>query len=496
MIDQSPLIVFPDTNVLIQGRALKDQPWGELGRDDIDVVLCGPVIRELDRLKNRPGRVGKVARSVSTNVRELMATTARGELLRESGPRVMLRLAPGAPNQAKMREEIDLTHDDQAIINQALASFDRGDDVVLLTDDNFAAMTAEHFGLSVRMLPAHWLKEPEADDSVKELARKDAEIARLKAAEPMLQLRFTDQAGTQIERLDVTMKRYLPVPFDKVDGLVERVTALAPMAKLTPTQLKEAPKPRRPGEGFDISSIAYPDDSLMPLTQTAIDKYEDDYRKWVSGVRSKIAGLHAEWNHRRDWPQAVFCVQNTGSRPAADVLVEMDASGSFKLSGLGKDNSERGDKGARWLELAFPPEPPRRKSRAEILMATGVFDRDPLASLSLAPVLPSMANLRRDDDAFYWRDGKSDAVSTMALECRTWRHGREEEDFSFCIWADDSADVRGLIVGRISASNIRKPLDKHLPLRIEFEDRECLPLAETLVDDFERRLAQSSRIRK
>jgi hypothetical protein len=496
MNDRAPLIVFPDTNVLIQGRALKDQPWGELGEDDIDVVLSGPVIRELDRLKNRPGRVGKVARSVSTKVRELMATTVRAELLRESKPRVLLRLASGPPNQAKVREEIDLSHDDQAIINQALASLDGGDDVVLLTDDNFAAMTAEHFGLPVKMLPAHWLKEPEASDSTKELARKDAEIARLKAAEPMLQLRFVDQSGNQIERLDVTMKRYLPVSSDDVDRLMERVTGLAPMAELTPTQLKRAPEPRSTGKGFDVSSIAYPADGMMPLTRTAIDEYEDDYRKWVSGVRSKIAGFHADWNRRRDWPQAVFCAQNTGSRPAADVLVEIDASGSFKLSGLGKVDSESGGKGARWLELALPPDSPRRKSRAEILMGAGIFDHDSFASRPIAPILPSMASLRRDDDAFYWRDGKSDAVSTMALECKTWRHGREEEDFSFRIWADDGSEVRGLIVGRISASNIREPLDKHLPLRIKFEDRECLPLAETLVDDFERRHAQISRMRK
>jgi hypothetical protein len=496
MADPSPLIVFPDTNVLIQGRTLKDQPWEELGRDHIDVILSGPVIRELDRLKNRPGRVGKVARSVSTRVRELMASAARAELLREHGPRVMLRLAAGAPNQGKVREEIDLSHDDQAIINQALASLDAGAEVVLLTDDNFAAMTAEHFGLPVRMLPAHWLKEPEADDSAKELARKDAEITRLKAAEPMLALRFVDQSGTQIDRLEVTMKRYLPVSSDDVDRLVKRVIALAPMAELTPTQLKKAPEPRSPGEGFDISSIAYPDDGMMPLTRMTIDKYEDDYRKWVSGVRSKIAGFHAEWNRRRDWPQAVFGVRNTGTRPASDVLVEVAASGNFKLSGPGKVNDERGDKGARWLELALPPEPPRRKSRGEILMASGIFDHDPLAHMPRAPFFPTAANTRRDDDAFYWREGRSEAVSTMALECKTWRHGREEEEFPFRIWADDSADVRGLIVGRISGSNIREPLDKHLPLRITFEDRECLSMAETLVEDFERRLARNSRIRR
>ena len=493
MTEQSSLIVFPDTNVLIQGRTLKDQPWGELDRDNIDVMLSGPVIRELDRLKNRPGRVGKVARSVRTKVRELMATAARAELLREAEPRVMLRLAPGVPNQAKAREEIDLSHDDQAIINQALVTSDSGADVVLLTDDNFAAMTAEHFGLPVRMLPAHWLKEPEADDSVKELARKDAEIARLKTAEPLLQLRFVDQSGTQIDRLDVTMQRYLPVPSDDVDRLVERVTALAPMAELTPTQLKKAPEPRSTGKGFDISSIAFPDDGMVPLTQMAIDEYRDGYREWVADVRSKIAGFHIEWNRGRDWPHAIFCVQNTGSRPASDVLVEIAASGNFKLSGPEKNGRDRSDKPANRLKLPFPPDPPRRKFRAELLRAVGFLDRDPFAIPSHAPFFPAAANLRRDDDGFYWRDGRSDPVSTMALECKTWRHGREEEDFPFRIWADHSADLRGLIVGKISAGNIRKPIEKHLPLRLTFEGRDCLPLAEELVDDFERRLGQQDK---
>lgn len=492
MADQSPLLVFPDTNVLIQGRALKEQPWGELGRDTIDIMLSGPVIRELDRLKNRPGRVGKAARSMSTKVRELMSFTDRAEVLREAAPQVTLRLAPGTPNQAKARKEIDLTHDDQAIINQALASLDAGADVVILTDDNFAAMTAEHFGLPVRMLPGHWLKEPEPDDSAKELARKDDEIARLKMAEPMLQLRFVDQSGSQIDRLEVTMKRYHPVLSADVDRLVERVMALAPMATLTPTPVPAA-QPRITAKGLDISSIAYPADGKMPLTQRGIDKYQEEYREWVEGVRSKIAGFHVEWNRGREWPQAIFYVQNTGSRPASDVLVEIAASGSFGLSGERKIDPDPRRKSANWLALPFPPEPPRRKSSTELLMASSLFDRDPFANLPSAPIFPTAASLRRNDDTFYWRDGKSDPVSTMALECKSFRHGREEEDFSFTVWAKDCADVRGLIVGRVSASNIREPFEKHLPLRIRFEDCECLDLAETLVEDFGRRLASRAK---
>ena len=38
MSDLPPLIIFPDTNVLVQGRALHDLPWSELGAGPIDIV--------------------------------------------------------------------------------------------------------------------------------------------------------------------------------------------------------------------------------------------------------------------------------------------------------------------------------------------------------------------------------------------------------------------------------------------------------------------------
>ena len=488
MNDRSTLTIFPDTNVLVQGRGLKDQPWKELGRDEIEVILCGPVIRELDRLKTRPGRVGKVARAISTKVRELMRTADRSELICEADPRVVLRLAQGMPNQAAVREGIDLSHDDQAIINQALASLDAGADVALLTDDNFAAMTAEHFGLPVQLLPTHWLKEPEPDDSAKEIARRDAEIARLKSAEPALELRFVDRSDAPIERLEVTMRRYQPVAPTDVDRLVERVTALAPMVEVVVDPGKVAPPSPGTGRGFDIASIAYSPLGKLPVTKADIEKYEGEYRSWLAGVRSKIAGFHVEWNRRREWPEAILYASNKGSRPAEDVLVEISASGAFQLSGPRTANDKPHAKQADWLQLTLPPVPPKPKSRSELLLASGLLPHDPLPVLPRAH-FPAVGELRRNDDEFYWRDGKSDPTVTIALECKSWRHSRGEEDFPFQVWADDRTEVRGLIAGRISASNIREPMEKHLPLRIGFEDYDCLTMATTLVDDFEQRLA-------
>jgi hypothetical protein len=489
MSDPSPLILFPDTNVFIQGRALKDQPWGEFGRDAINVILCGPVIRELDRLKQKSGRVGRVARAISTKVRELMSAEGRAEVLREADPRVVLSLAPAGPNPAAVREGIDLSHDDQAIINQALTRLDSGADVALLTDDNFAAMTAEHFGLPVRLLAPHWLKEPETDDREKELAKKDVEIARLKAAEPRIQLRFADPSGASIDRLEATMDRFRSVPPQEVQRLVERVSTLAPMADIQPTKAATVAQPRSTGKGFDISSIAYPALGMLPVTQNDIDTYQEEHRGWLAKVRSMLAHIHDELNDQREWPQAIFYACNDGSRPAVDVLVELEASGRFAVSGVPRgDREKRTERSRDGFVLPLPPRPPRPKSHAEIFAGASIFDGDPF--LPHIPYIPSASELRRNDDEFYWREGKSEAVKTMSLECKTWRHGREEEDFPLRIWASDDADIRGLIVGRVSAHNIGAPIEKHLPLRIGFEDRDCLAIATGLVDDFERRIAR------
>lgn len=78
------------------------------------------------------------------------------------------------------------------------------------TDDIFAAMTAEDFGLPVRMPPAHWLKPGEGDETAKGINRLQTENARLTSAQPMP--RFVDEHNQPLNRLDATIKRYPPVP--------------------------------------------------------------------------------------------------------------------------------------------------------------------------------------------------------------------------------------------------------------------------------------------
>lgn len=286
----SCLFVYPDTNVLIQGLPLQDVPWIELGRVEIEVVICGPVIRELDRSRTSPA-------------------------------------GPG----------LDLSHDDQAIINQALARLEAGDDVILLTDDTFAAMTAEDFSPPVRMLPVHWLRPPEGDETTKEVSRLQSEKARLKATQPVPKLRFVDEHEVPIDRLEFVTKRYWPVADHEIERLMKRVLAAAPMADLSlAAAAARDPDHLEPATGPSFIASAMREvmkDQMQPITKVDIDAYAKAYREWTAAVWAKLVGFGDEWNRRRDWPRIKLLAVNAGNCPAEDMLIEIEASGAFQVSG-------------------------------------------------------------------------------------------------------------------------------------------------------------------
>lgn len=484
------IFVFPDTNVLIQGLPLKDFPWGELGHADIEIVICGPVIRELDRLKNKPGRVGKVARAMNAVVRALMSAPDRIDVLRTADPLVRCRLSRDAAGGGAVRPELDLSHDDQAIINQALARLDAGDDVLLLTDDTFAAMTAEDFGLPAMMLPAHWLKPAEGDEAAKEVARLRAENAQLMAAQPVPKLRYVDERDKPIDRLEVVMKRYPPVSDHEIERLMARVVAAVPIADLSlAAATRRDPDFLEPPTGPSLIASAMREvmkEHMQPVTKADIEGYAKAYQTWRSAVRAKLVGFADEWNHSRDWPRVKLLAINAGTRPANNMLVELEASGAFQVSGCRKDDDETGDpsKPSMSLSLPEPPDPPRARHRMAEFLNYLAERKMPLIR-QLASI-GSLSN-RRQDDAFYWRKGERSPVDTLALECRTWRHGRDEKPFGFRIWSDDVEDVSGLVTARVSADNLSKPVEARLPVRIRFQDGDSLRLVEQLVELFERR---------
>lgn len=132
----------------------------------------------------------------------------------------------------------------------------------------------------------------------------------------------------------------------------------------------------------------------------------------------------------------------------------------------------------------MPPAPPVRQTAASLLlgdnshllMGDSVRSFDPLSGLSRA----------RDADAFYWRTGRGKPTTRIELDCANWRHAREEEDFPFVIRGKDEGQIRGIVIGRLSAGNVATPVEARLLVRISFETRAVEPIAETMVAEFER----------
>ncbi len=160
-------------------------------------------------------------------------------------------------------------------------------------------------------------------------------------------------------------------------------------------------------------------------------------------------------------------------------------SGAFQVSGY-RENNDQIDAPSKpriTLSLPEPPEPPRAKDpMTEFLRSFA--EREMPAIRQFAPI--GSLNNRRRDDAFYWREGKRSPVDTLALECKTWRHGRDEKPFRFRIWGNDVEDISGLVTARVSADNLSEPAEARLPVRIRFQDGDSLRLVEQLVEMFER----------
>lgn len=481
-----PLAVVPDTNVLIHGRALHELPWSELAVEEIEVLIVGPVLRELDALKTRAGRPGRIARDVSCELRALLAGPEEGDVIAQAGPRVTRRLWLGDEARTPVRDGIDVTHGDLAIINRALWLLDRGRDVLLLTDDTLAAAHAKEFGLPFRLLDEAWLRAPEADEAQKEVARLKAEIARVRSTEPVLRGWFVDEVGEPVERVDATLGRHLAVEESQVEELMERVLKANPMAPELPSPAKPAPRPPGP---VDLAFIdADMDRHFSPILERADRKYREEYASWTDAVRRKLADLHREWDRRRRWPRLTLMASNEGSRPAEEALVEIVVQGDFTVM---RPTKWKGDaakmeraKRDTGLSIPMPPTPPIRQTAASLLLGharnvdllRSPFAHGPLLGLSRT----------RDADAFYWRTGRGEPVRSLELDCASWRHAREPEDFPFVVGGRDDAPVRGLVVGRLSAANLGTPVEVRLPVRIGFEDKPMAKIAEEMVGEFER----------
>ena len=476
------LYLFPDTNVFIQCRPLNEVDWSEwIAYDEIHLIVCQPVQRELDKHKNRGNdRVGKRARKTCSRFRQLILNNHDYELIRQSRPRVVLSLGVSSSQGQTPLASLDYSTTDDQLVGCVYTYWvsREGLDVGLLTHDTGPMMTAKSIQLPFVAVPDSWLLPPEPNKAEKEVGRLEQELARHRAPEARFQTRFLDEEENEIETIDIECVIYAPLSDDDLTTLIERLETRFPIAtdfghrepieRVSPLRLKEV---------------------YEPAADEEIDSYTTgDYPAWLAECRNVFANLH---NVLQQQERSVFRfgARNEGSRPGRNVLVVISSKGYLKIRPpqIEGEYSDTDD----WLNLQLvePPKAPQGEWKS-VWNSLFPFGKGLLAAGNLQNRLPDPdsllgnMDLSRDPDAFYYKPSMpNDFVESFALECEQWRHGLAEEVFDVEMHVNgDREEISGVLECEIHAENLPTPSKSIIPVRITVRRVSVRDYAFQLVD--------------
>ena len=498
---------FVDTNLFIQCRSLEQldwSPWHEF--EEVRLIVSSPVLREIDRLKTKGGRVGKRARAASAMFRDMLGQTHR--LVHARSPRVVLSVEPRHRPDPDLAERLNYEERDDQLIG-TLHEFARSNpswEVRLLTHDTTPLYTAQGLDLTADLISDDWLLPSEATEAERKVAALEAENARLKAAEPTFSIRCEGQSDTTVKRYHASYTWYEPLTEAEVECLMERLKARFPLAtdfgSREPAE-RSAP-PSLANRLFQTSEV------FTPATDEEIEKYRDEsYPRWLDRCEETLWAHHRTLQAEAPVLEFAFLAGNSGTRPAADALVTIEARGGFEIrppppEDTDEDREGEDETSGNLESGALPPPPATPRGRwkntvggqpGDMLRTLNLIGRSmqdlsrvvnpdpdilsrPLAFPSLGPPEP------RDPNAFYYKpDRPSEPQGSFALECAQWRHDGEEETFIGEIHVPTDRDAaEGLLVCRIQAANLSTSVSCRIPVRIAITHASAFESARGMVE--------------
>jgi hypothetical protein len=153
------LHLVADTNLFIEFKALDQLPWEELGRDPIAIVVTKPLLDEIDRhKKGGTGRRRDRALEIFGRVRQMLEDRVTESVIREAGPRVVLRRNRRVRPDESLKDDLDFDKTDERLIGivSALAAEATDYEVKLFTDDAGPAGIATELDVPFELINAAW----------------------------------------------------------------------------------------------------------------------------------------------------------------------------------------------------------------------------------------------------------------------------------------------------------------------------------------------------
>ena len=393
--------LFPDTNVFLQCKALQEIDWHSCGAlaefDDIYLLICNPVLQEIDDLKYRNDRVGRRANKTYTIARRLITGKVAQEAISNEGPAVKLQEETGVRPSPDL---LDYATCDERIVGCAhayqIAHPDR--EVRFLTHDAGAMATARNLDVPFVIVPDDWRLAPPPSATERKVVELEAEIRRLQQTQPQFDIQFRSSAEGSINEIEGQCLAARSLTDNEVSQFISRLR------------------------------------SSVPHSRT---------QDWLERCEQALRNLHTSIQHQSDRPCVEVAVTNQGTRPAKDALIEIIGHGPVLLA-VPLDHDDN-------LSRKYRHEPIRLPSPPRIVDASQFRPNIDL----LGPRDRGSDN----PNAFYYKPQRPwRPVPTIALECQQWRHESGEEHFEFEIYVDSELpNIEGRVECRIHAANLPNP---------------------------------------
>jgi hypothetical protein len=442
---------FPDTNFFFECRKAIDLPWHELDGSapgtgpDIQPVVPPTVITEIERHKAKGNsRTAKRARDISARLREAFLAADQQLVLRETSPKVVLKLPPVFKVDFSQYPNLDRERPDHRITAECATMSIA--DAAFLTDDTLSALAARSITLATVLIPLDWKLAPEGDERDDTIAKLQHELKSYKQAVPEVTLDVLDADGKVVTELNCEIVRYAPSKSD-FDVAVSIVKARYPM-KID----------------FDASPpLDVPLIQTMgiwkPVKPEVISRYKNrDYPEWLEEVRKKLGKLVPIYNGIAREFTFTLSLTNSGFVNAENLTVYLDGfDGVLLLDTL--DEYDLEDR-KELLSLPDAPEPPTNIDPMWSGIAgfkLGDFNR---------PLIDPTPKPRQSNKLYFSPQWPGpNPVAQMELVCAAFPHQQEAMKRSFRAYIGEQLGSAPRLRIRIGASNLRNPIETFIKIK-------------------------------
>ena len=386
--------------------------------------MCRTVIQEIDQFKDgREGRRSSRARRVASSFRQIAESGPQEQ--KANSPRVVLSLYPKPLPKKDLDGQLDYRDKDQRLLGylaQYMEDYPSAD-VRLLTGDSGPVLTAHMLDIPYKWLPDDWRLPPERDDKDREIEQLTQQLKELQTQEPQFEFSCGQLPGVPSGHVEIIYEAFQPLTSREREQLLGRL------------------QERYPPNVVNSDRIS----------TRAISNYEErDYPAWISECQEWMDYVHGVVQ-LENCPELIVRLQNVGSKPARDTLIEIRASENIGLTASMTELRESGL--IPVLERPKPPDQPQPQAGWETIISnmTG------RSSMTL-PDLDVARHLRNQEDFEFVSDVKLEIEPSVALACGFWRHSLYPKEFTVRLVPERfDSPITGEITCTVHADNLTKP---------------------------------------